>query len=163
MNNKTLILIMGCVLLFVGLVKPDFSNIIPSRNNTPIIVVTEPMSDDLKQLCEPVINALQNGGSSRVHDGRRLSSLYMDLASLIELDGDNQVIKNTEEIRQANRLSGVMLRLNIKDKYPNLGSAANAVVVQSIGDDILILDNDLRTKAVDAFRALAWACNEGSK
>jgi len=114
-------------------------------------------------LCKPVIDALKNGPSSRTKDAQRLSDLYMDLATLKELDGDNEVVKTTEEIRQANSLTGLMLRLNIKGSYPGLGEASQSFIASQIGDDVVTLDNDLRTKSVNAFKALAWACNEGSK
>jgi hypothetical protein len=35
--------------------------------------------------------------------------------------------------------------------------------VAAIGNDSVLLDKDLREKAADGFKALAWACNEGSK
>ena len=73
------------------------------------------------------------------------------------------VIKNTEEIRQANSLAGTMLRLDIKGKYPNLAKEATEVIVASIGDDNINLSPELRTKAADGFNALAWAYNEASK
>jgi hypothetical protein len=44
-----------------------------------------------------------------------------------------------------------------------LASAAKAVIVSSIGDDNVPLNKDLRAKAVDGFRALAWACDQGAK
>ena len=73
------------------------------------------------------------------------------------------VVKNTEEVRQANKLAGVMLKLDIKGKYPELAKATNAVIVASLGDDSLMLDDKLRQQAVDGFKALAWACLEGAK
>lgn len=163
MNNKIL-LIIGGILLFLGLVRPNLN--FPINNpidNNAIVVVTPPADSEVKKLCEPIINALKNGSSNKSKDGRRLSDLYLDLATLIELDGDNEVIKTTEEIRQANSLSGLMLRLNIKGSYPGLSEASQQFISSQIGDDMVTLDSGLRTKAADAFRALAWACNEGSK
>lgn len=159
MNNKTL-LIIGVGLVAFGLIKPSFNTPI---NNNPIVVVTPPADASVRELCQPVIDSLKNGSSSRTRDGQRLSDLYFDLATLIELDADNEIVKTTEEIRQANSISGVMLRLNIKGAYPGLTEAANNLVVSQIGEDMVPLDSDLRSKAVDTFKALAWACNEGSK
>jgi len=56
-----------------------------------------------------------------------------------------------------------MLHLNIKDKYVDLAESNQALIVDAIGDDNIPLTKELRKKAVDAFMALAWACNEGSK
>ena len=47
----------------------------------------------------------------------------------MELDGEDLVIKNTDEIRQANSIAGVMLRLDIKGKYPDLAKEANRYIV----------------------------------
>lgn len=163
-NSKSLLVIAG-ILIVIGLVKPDLSKVIPIKNpsDTTIVVVTPPQSEELRQKCKLVVDILSAGVSDRTKDGKRLSELYMDLATLIELDGDNEVVKTTEEIRQANNLSGLMLRLNIEGKYPGLGDAAQVVIINQIGNDIVPLDTELRNKAVEAFRALAWACNEGSK
>lgn len=164
MSSKNLLLVIAGILLFIGVAKPNLSLPFNNSSNDTIVVVSPPSSEELRLACKPVIESFKGSdSSSRVSDARRLSSLYMDLATLIELDGQDQVIKNTDEIRQANSLSGVMLRLNIKDKYSGLAENANAVIVSVIGDDSVLLDPELRTKAADAFRALSWACNEGSK
>jgi hypothetical protein len=85
------------------------------------------------------------------------------ISTLISLDGENEAIKNTEEIRQSNKLIGPMLKLDIKGKYPELAKASQDLIVSVIGDDVLLLDKDLRIKASEAFKALAWAYNEGAK
>ncbi len=165
LNSKTLLLILAGVLIFVGLTKPDLKWPVkpkPSVVDT-IVVVTPPESKELREKCQSVIDVLQNGSGDRKQDGKRLSELYSDLAVLIRLDGDKEVVKTTEEIRQANSLSGVMLQMNIKDKYEGLSEATQKVIVSEIGDDIVPLDEQLRGKAVQAFMALSWACLEGSK
>jgi hypothetical protein len=163
-NSKKLLLLLAGALIVIGLLKPDLGNFLPNKPVVEkIVVVTPPQEKELRDKCKLVIDALVNGSSDRKKDGVRLSELYMDLSTLIELDGEDQVIKTTEEIRQANSLSGVMLRLDIKGKYPGLSDATQAIIASQIGNDIIPLDADLRTKAVDAFKALSWACNEGSK
>lgn len=161
--NKTTLLVIGGLLLLIGLVKPNLRLPIDKPIDTAIVVVTPPSDTELKNKCKLVIDILKYGSSDRSKDGKRLSELYMDIATLIELNGDNEVIKTTEEIRQANTLSGAMLRMNIKGKYPGLSDAAQTVIMSQIGDDSAPLDDELRSKATEAFRALAWACNEGSK
>lgn len=165
MNNKTLLLALGLALVCVGIFRPTLTKPVVNRPDIvdAIVVITPPADKALLESCSAVVDALKNGDSSRSVDGRKLSSLYMDLSTLISLDGENQVVKTTEEIRQANSISGVMLRLNIKDKYPGLAEATNNVIVTGIGDDAVLLDENLRAKATESFRALAWACNEGTK
>ena len=92
-----------------------------------------------------------------------LSNLYSDLAKLTALDSTNEVIKNTDEIRDANRIAGLLYDLNLKNKYPGLAEAADNLFKTHIGNDNVSLDPTLRTKAVEAFNALAWAFYEGSK
>ena len=165
MNSKTILLCLAGLLIFIGLVKPDLSSLL--QNNNSVVVVdnldiAEPSSDALKQKSKDVIKAL-SADTDRKTDGKKLAKLYSDIATLISLDGNDQVIKNTEEIRQANRLAGLMLHLDIKGKYDDLSKAAQALIVEAIGDDQVLLSSDLRNKAVEGFKALAWACNEGSK
>lgn len=162
MNSKILLIIAG-ILILIGIIKPDFNFNRGVPTNHQIVVITAPSNGDLTASCEEVILALKEGGSSRKSDGRRLSSLYMDMALLIELDGKDQVIKNTEEIRQANSISGLLLQMNIRNKYPKLAQAAQTVIKTAIGDDNVVLNAELRAKAAEGFRALAWACEEGTK
>lgn len=164
MNIKNIALVLAGLLIVIGLVKPDLSKLFEKNNNTidSVVVVEKPSNPEILDECDEVIEALK-ADNDRKTDGQRLASLYNDMALLVSLDGENMVIKNTEEIRQANKLAGVMLRLDIKGKYPQLAKAAEKLVVSSIGDDSLLLDSKLRQGAVDGFKALAWACAEGSK
>lgn len=167
MLNSKLVLFLAGVLIFIGLTKPDLSFVIPD-NSVDVVVnpdldVKKPTDEVLVEKCQDVIEAFDGSSFDKEKDGQRLALLYLDLATLVELDGDQEVVKTTEEIRQANALSGSMLRLNLKGTYPGLSDAANNLLVSQIGEDIVPLDGELRAKAVDAFRALAWACFEGSK
>lgn len=163
-NIKTILLILAVILLGIGILKPNFNSwdnpISPS--SVVKLEVKRPESAELREKADDVIKAL-SVNNDRKNDGFRLAQLYNDMATLVALDGDQEVIKNTEEIRQANRLAGLMLRLDIKGKYEDLPEAAQALVLAAIGDDNVLLNQDLRAKAVEGFRALSWACLEGSK
>jgi hypothetical protein len=159
MKDK-LLLGIGAVLVLLALIKPDIGGFITPHDNN---IVVENIDSDSKTLVQPIIDVLKSGPSDRRIDGKKLASLFSDIATLIQLDGEDQVITNTEEIRQANTIAGRMLKLNLKDKYPSLGIECSKYVKFIIGDDNVQLDSDLRNKAVQAFRSLAWACNEGSK
>lgn len=167
-NSKTILVVLAAVLIFIGVVKPDISHWIkpnPSPSNVVDVVdvPVAPTDQILKEKADLVVKALLSGDGHRKIDGSRLSGLYRDLAILIQLDGENEVVKNTDEVRQANAIAGVMVRLDIKGKYPDLAKAATEVVVAGIGDENTVLSKDLRKKAVDSFKALSWACYEGSK
>lgn len=165
MNNKTL-LVIASILIGIGLIKPNLDNFsLPWNNKNDVInrtTIDRPKDNNLLDKTARIIEALQSHKDRKI-DGVKLANLYNDLAILIELDAENEVIKTTEEIRQANSLAGLMLKLNIKDKYPNLAKANQDLIVAAIGDDSVTLDANLRKSAVEGFRALAWACNEGSK
>ena len=163
MKLKHLLLVCGSLLVLVGLIKPDLSKLIPSNNPTNSVVIETPMDSNIRAQADELVALLKSFGSDVKGDALRLRDLYLDLATLISLDGTDQVVKNTEEIRQANSLAGMMLRLDIKDKYSNLAKEAKDVIVAAIGDDQVLLSAELRAKAVEGFKALAWACNEGSK
>jgi hypothetical protein len=163
MNTSKVILLIGALLIGFGLLKPKLN--LPDNPPVEIVVdIIDPPSDPaLKEKALLVAQSLKAGSSDRIVDGKRLAGLYFDLATLIELDGEQTVVKNTEEIRQANSLGGTMLRMNIKNKYPDLAANANALMVTAIGDDNIPLTKELRAKAVEGFKALCWATNEGSK
>lgn len=158
-NSSIVLLLVGFVLLGVGVFKPNLSNIInkpqPIINNIELLAPTDPL---IKEKADAVVGLVK---SMDTNDSTRLRDLYLDMATLIKLDGEDMVIKNTEEIRQANSISGLMLKLDIKNKYKNLADANKDVIVAAIGDDNILLNEELRAKAVEGFNALAWAFNGG--
>lgn len=165
LNSKNTLLALAGLLIVIGLVKPDLSRlgISPGRPSTiDVMELLAPADKNVKKEAEDVVDLLKSANAPKA-DLKKLRDLSLDLGRLVELDGDDLVIKNTEEIRQANALAGPMLRLDIKGKYPNLAKEAKEVIVASIGDDNINLSPELRTKAVDGFNALAWAYNEASK
>jgi hypothetical protein len=160
--DKKVLLGLGGLLILVGLLKPEFSDILkPKPSVVDVLELSVPTDEAVKKEADDVVTVLKEAGIKS--EAKRLRDLYIDLAKLVELDGEEEVIKSTEEIRQANSLAGIMLKLDIKGKYPNLAKEAKEVVVASIGDDQILLSKELRVKAVEGLNALAWACNEGSK
>ena len=163
MSNKYLIILAG-ILIFIGVTKPDLPSIIPAASNDSVCVIDAPSDDVLLENSRAIVKIMKSSDdSTKKNDCIKLSSLYCDMSILIELDQEDEVIKDTGSIRQANILSGKMLRLNIKDKYPGLADAAKTLIGDAIGYDDVALDDNLRAKSVEAFRALSWAFYEGSK
>lgn len=158
--SNNILLFLGALLIGYGLITPYINNIsVPSGT----ISVVMPLDVSLKNNCEKVTQVFKNGFGNKQNDGFKLASLYIDLAKLIALDESNEIILNTDQIRETNKLAGKLYDLNLQDKYPDLARAANDVIVQYIGDENVILDKELRKKAVEAFNGLAWAFYEGSK
>lgn len=159
-NNKILLTIAG-LLIIIGLLKPNLGGLLSKPQSIDSVVLAEP-NESFKSAVSAVVDALLADNDRKV-DGKRLASIANDVSTLISLDGENEAIKNTEEIRQINKLIGPMLKLDIKGKYPELAKASQDLIVSAIGEDVLLLDKDLRIKSSEAFKALAWAYNEGAK
>lgn len=166
MNNQTkTVLLIGIALVAWGLFGSQIKNIV-NNNNVPVSVdvleLSAPSDENVKKESQEIVDLLKKSSGNK-NEYKKLRDLSLDLAQLIKLDGEDMVIKNTDEIRQANSLAGIMLRLDIKGKYASLAKEAKEVIVASIGDDNVNLTPELRVKAVDGFNALAWAYNEASK
>lgn len=162
-NTNIIVLVVGGLLLTYGLLGSVIKDNLSHNPISNAPAVSAPLDPSLRKNCELVIDSLRSGSSDRKIDGIKLSSLFTDIAKLIQLDGENEVIKSTDEIREANKIAGAFYNLELKGKYPDLTESATKVVVQHIGDDNVSLDPILRQKAVEAFNGLAWACSEGSK
>lgn len=164
-SQKKILLLIGVCLMVFGFFDPNISSILPVKNNTNTnYVIDAPADMNLLNNAQMIIDVLASSDASgKSNDCLRLSSLYYDMAVLIDLDASDVVIKDTASIRQANLLAGKMLRLDIKDKYPNLAETTNTLIVDAIGTDDVVLDKELRQKSVDAFKALSWSFYEGSR
>lgn len=161
--NKQLVLIVGGLLILLGLTGFDPTSLLSSTPKTvDVMELSVPTDINVKKEADEVVVLLKSYGGSK-SELKKLRNLMLDLGRLVELDGEDTVVKNTEDIRQANSIAGVMLRLDIKGKYPDLAKEAKEVIVAAIGDDNINLSPELRAKAVDGFNALAWAYNEASK
>ena len=166
MKNNILLVIGGILLLFgfFGNNLPSINFMRPTTVSVENYVIDAPSDDILLKDATKIYTLLKDSDdSTRPRDCLKLSALYCDMATLIALDGDDNVISDTASIRQANSLAGKMLRLNIQDKYPGLADSAKNLLTNAIGDEDVVLDKELRTKSVNAFMALSWAFYEGSK
>lgn len=170
MKQNKFLLVVGLILLGIGVLKPDLSNlpiINPSPNsvcNIENYVIDAPSDTELLKASKYVTDILNaSDDSTKKSDCLKLSALYADMATLIELDNEDKVINDTASIREANSLAGKMLRLDIKNKYLGLADACRLVVITAIGEEEAMLNKDTRSKACEAFRTLSWAFYEGSK
>lgn len=165
MSKEKILLVIASVLILLGLFKPDFNSLIPTTVPSVVNVldVNPPTDEKLKQLAIKVTECFKSGSSDRKTEALKLAQLYHDISVLISLDAENEVISNTESIRQTNTLAGPMLRMQIKDKYDGLAQAADDLITSNIGKENVKLTEELRNKSVEAFLALSWACLEGSK
>jgi len=155
--NKTVLLVLGIGLIGYGLLRPNIDLVKPSPLN--VINVVAPSDETIKTAASEVAELFKSKGGSK-QEAVGLRDLYVGLSRLVKLDGEDQIIKNTEEIRQANAIAGLLLNLDIKGKYPGLAKESQEVIVAAIGDDMVQLTPDLRSRGSDAFMALAWAYDQ---
>ncbi len=156
-KNNGILWLVAALLIGVGFFQQSISSVMFK----PTSAVVAP-SDDLQERCKKLTEIVRSAKDpDKQTDMKKLVGLYLDLAKLISIDDEDTVIKNTEEIREANRLSGRMSDFNLKNKYEDLGAELNSIVLGYIGEDNAALSPELRQKGVDVFRALAWAINQG--
>lgn len=162
-NKNFIVLALGLSLLFLGLSKTNFIYRKPSTNTTIDSIAPPSPPDYLIAHAEKIVESLVVNSDCK-KDAKVMQDFYLDIATLISLDGDKDVvIKNTEEIKQANSLSALLINLDIKGKYPNYAENSRSLVVTAIGDDSVQLNDELRKKAVEAFQSIAWAWHKASK
>lgn len=156
-SKQLLLLVVGVVLISLGIFKPNLS--IPVQSTDTLLPSVE-----LQEKCQPLVSIFRKSDSpDKKKDAQELAKLYSDLSKLIALDNDDTIIKNTEEIREANKLSGKMLNLGLKDKYENLAETCDDIVKSYIGDENIVLSSELRKRSSEVFDALSWALKEGTK
>ena len=115
-------------------------------------------SDALVAAVGPVATILKG----HAEDGRRLATFYSAVADVIARD-QGKVIQTTAQLRELNRRAGLLMfqKTGIEGKHPGLAEAIDKVLADRIGLDNVALDAAKQTAAIEAFRALAWACQGG--
>jgi len=95
-------------------------------------------------------------------DGRKIAAFYLSLANTIARD-QSKIIQTAADLREINRRAGLLMfqQTNIKGKYPTLTPAIEKVLADQVGLENTPLDDVRRAKAVEAFRAIAWAAGGG--
>jgi hypothetical protein len=95
-------------------------------------------------------------------DGRRLASFYAGLADVIARD-QGKIVATTAHLRELHRRAGLLMfqQTGIAGKYPGLAEAINKVLADRVGLENVPLDAAKQKAAVEAFRAIAWACQGG--
>ena len=123
----------------------------PEPVPTPVVptpVVVDGPSDEMKQLVaaiEPISEP-------------ELAELYNDFADVIARD--TEVIKTTGHIRECHTRSGRLMfqETGIQERTPGLGEKVDAAIGAAIGMKNVPLTPELRARAVEVMKALAWAC-----
>lgn len=135
----------GCIYPFPS---PDIATdpvVVPQvAENTP--------SAELQVLVSP----LRELGMSE-QDAAKTAKFFLDFADV--LSRDDSVIKTTADIREGYiRAETLMLqRTDMVGKYPGFGKVKDDILVETLGLNRTPLTLEKRSKAVEAFKAMAWA------
>lgn len=126
-------------------IKDDSTSLVPNHPSVP-----QPEAR-LVELVAPV-----KGVITDKTDKSNVSCLFVALADIVLKDAT--VIQNNSQIRDAVMISGkFMFDGEMGRKYPNLLASINEITKKELGDNPNGLD---REKAVNLFKALAWAFND---
>ena len=101
MNNylTKVLLAIGALLVVWGLVGDKIGTLL-NVNNPVVVDVMEllpPSDPNIKKEADEVVNLVKSYGGSK-SDFKRLRDLMLDLGRLVELDGEDETIKNTERV-----------------------------------------------------------------
>jgi hypothetical protein len=87
----------------------------------------------------------------------KLAIFYAEFADLIERD--DEIIRSTGDIREAHIRAGRLAyqRTGMQSETPGLGAKVDAAIAEAIGIQNRPLTPEIRSQAVEVFRALSWA------
>ena len=143
-----LLLLSGCIYPTIDSLNPN-----PSIKVIPNVSIDfKPPPPELKTLVTPL-----RGIITDKKDALKAANFFLEFADVIDRDKD--VITTTAMIREGFvRAEKLMLqRTAMVGKYPGLGAAKDNVLKETIGLESVTLDDEKRKKAVDSFKAIAWA------
>lgn len=110
---------------------------------------------DLKDKVLPIRDAL-NG---HANDAKLLAAYFDAFADVLQRDTD--YVKTTAQLRDGISRSGSLLtQRSDYTEHPEVRKTLEAVLADELGKQSRELDSSLRKKAVESFRAFAWACRE---
>jgi hypothetical protein len=121
--------------------------------DAPVSVSAESLDDSLAVVSDILKDSPE--------DARRLSELYKALSDMIERDGS--IVKTTGQVKEANSRAGQLLfqKTGMRGKHEGLAEAVDAVLKKSLGEVDVMLTEDKRRDAVEAFLKLSQACAGG--
>jgi hypothetical protein len=141
--------IFAVVLIALGV----WGRVAPSKPN-PTPTPVRP-NDALVAAVGPVVAILKD----HPEDGRNLAAFYEAIADVIARD-QGKVVQTVAQVRELNRRAGLLMfqKTGIEGKYPGLATAIDKVLEDRIGLDDVPVDAAKRAAAIEAFKALSWAC-----
>jgi len=136
----------GCLYPPISPSLPD-SVTVPNRNADE-----DAPSDEMQVLVSPLRSLTMDQ-----KDAAKAAKFFLDFADVI--GRDDAVLKTTEDIREGYiRAETLMLqKTEMVGKYPGFGKVKDDILAKTLGLDRVLLTPEKRSKAVEVFKAMAWA------
>ena len=132
----------------------------PSPLDSVVVPKTSPADDvdedapsaEMQALVSPLRNLAMDQ-----KDASKAAKFFLDFADVISRD--DSILKTTEDIREGYiRAETLMLqKTEMVGKYPGFGEAKDNILAEVLGLDRVLLTSEKRSKAVEVFKAMAWA------
>lgn len=155
--NKTNIFVMIVVGVLIAYNNPSLSRYLPQitfPNNTPDAPVVPTPEVDTNAVPKALAAIKKMLGGSA--DGKLIGDHF---ASLAEITKDDKMFKTTGAIRLNNTaVAKYLFEGAFKGKYPTLKENLDIVMLNGISEKNVILDKELREKAVSTLQSIAKAC-----
>lgn len=159
--NKNIKIILAIVLcggaLFGDKIVDGVSNlpsiIIPSKPEVPPETLIEP-STEYKDKVKSIV-AIE----ITKDDAKLVSAFFSELADVIK--NDSEFVKSTGQFRKFNMVAGGLhFNKDIKGKYQTLAEEIDKVIMDSIGKEDVLMDENKRSTLVNCLNAIAWGVKQ---
>lgn len=157
MRKVSILIFMCAMATLFGCLYPPVS---PSSPDSVIVPKTSPEDDVDKDApsaeMQALVGPLRALGMEQ-KDAAKAAKFFLDFADVISRD--DSVLKTTEDIREGYiRAETLMLqKTEMVGKYPGFGKAKDDILAETLGLDRVLLTSEKRSKAVEVFKAMAWA------
>jgi len=147
-----------CVAFFEANILEAIKNIdiTPETPEEVVVVNITPPSEANKVLTETIQRF-----EIEVKDAKEISDFYGQLADVIRDDAVDQIIVQNKPFRDWYIKSGSLnFTPSLKGKYIGLGSAIDAVLMGTLGDQDIKWTPQMRKNAAEICDAIAWAVHQ---
>jgi hypothetical protein len=124
-----------------------------------VYAIPEP-SSDMKATVQPIVKVVS---SMNAIDRLWLQNIYLNCARVVEADGivDEPTITSTDGLRAVHVAVLAFIWKGMADnspeKYPRLAEAIDSALNSCVSEDSRQITPELRRRAADLYRAIAWA------
>lgn len=157
-NVKVVLAIVLCVGAFFGeKISNSAGNLpsifTPSKPEVPQEVVVEPSTEYKDKVKSITVIEIEK------NDAKLISAFFNEMADIVK--NDLEFIKSTGQFRKFNMVAGGLhFNNDIKGKYPTLADEIDKVIMDSIGKEDVLMDENKRSTLVNYLKAIAWGVKQ---